>query len=134
MPIEYTIDVPSALIVTRCIGHVTVAEVLAHFRELPRMWPPVDRLDVMLDLTKLTSLPTLNELQQVASEIEIQIGPRRFGRCAVVTERDSLFHSMQMFEVLVSRLFDEIRVFRTTVDAVIWLSPKPNPTRVLTRQ
>ena len=134
MPIEYTIDVPSALIVTRCIGHVTVAEVLAHFRELPRVWPPVDRLDVMLDLTKLTSLPTLNELQQVASEIEIQIGPRRFGRCAVVTERDSLFHSMQMFEVLVSRLFDEIRVFRTTVDAVIWLSPKPNPTRVLTRQ
>jgi hypothetical protein len=41
---------------------------------------------------------------------------------------------MQMFEVLVSRLFDQIRVFRTTVDAVIWLSPKPNPSRVLTRQ
>jgi len=134
MPIEYSIDVPSALIVTRCIGHVTVAEVLAHFRELPRVWPPVDRLDVMLDLTKLTSLPTMKELNQVASEIEIQIGPRRFGRCAVVTERDSLFHSMQMFEVLVSRFFEQIRVFRTTVDAVLWLSPKPNPNRVLTRQ
>jgi hypothetical protein len=134
MPIEYNIDVPSALIVTRCIGHVTVAEVLAHFKELPRVWPPVDRLDVMLDLTKLTSLPTLTELQAVAAEIEVQIGPRRFGRCAVITDRDSLFHSMQMFEILVNRLFDEIRVFRTTVEAVTWLSPKPNPSRLLTRQ
>jgi len=134
MPIEYSIDVPSALIVTRCIGHVTVAEVLAHFHELPRVWPPVDRLDVMLDLMKLTSLPTLKELHDVASEIEVQIGPRRFGRCAVITDRDALFHSMQMFEVLVNRLFDQIRVFRTTLDAVTWLSPKPNPNRLLTRQ
>ena len=28
MPISYTIDVPMAMIVTRCIGHVTLAEVL----------------------------------------------------------------------------------------------------------
>jgi hypothetical protein len=134
MPIEYSIDVPSALIVTRCIGHVTVDEVIAHFRELPSVWPPVDRLDVMLDLTKLTSLPTLTELQAVAGEIEVQIGPRRFGRCAVVTDRDLLYHSMQMFEVLVNRLFEEIRVFRTALEAVTWLSPKPNPARVLTNQ
>ena len=47
----YTIDVPRALIVTRCIGRVTLAEVQEHFQELARFWPPVDRLDVLLDLT-----------------------------------------------------------------------------------
>ena len=134
MPIDYKIDVPLALIITRCVGHVTVEEVLEHFRELPRVWPPVDRLDVLLDLTELTSLPTLTDLQAVAEEIETQIGPHRFGRCAVVTDRDLLFESMQMFEVLVNRLFEEIRVFRTAEAGVVWLAPKSNPRRVLTNQ
>ena len=62
MPITYTIDVPMALIVTQCFGHVTLAEVREHFQELARVWPPVDRLDVLLDLTDQTSLPTLREL------------------------------------------------------------------------
>ena len=134
MPIKYEIDVASALIITRCVGHVTVEEVLQHFRELPAHWPPVDRLDVLLDLTELTSLPTLTELQNVETEIEVQIGAHRFGRCAVITDRDSLFESMQMFEVLVNRFFDEIKIFRTATAAIAWLAPKPNPGRILTNQ
>src|SRR4249920_3382902 len=104
MPITYTIDVPKALIVTRCFGHVTLAEVQEHVQELARVWPPVDRLNVLLDLTEQTSLPTLRQLEEVASELDEQIGLRRFGRCAVVTEQD-LDSSMRMFEVLVGRLF-----------------------------
>lgn len=134
MPIEYKIDVPLALIMTRCVGHITVGDVLQHFRELARVWPNVDRLDVLLDLTELTSLPTVIELEKVAAEISTQIGQHRFGRCAVVTDRDLLRDSMHMFEVLVNRFFDEIRVFRTLEGAVEWLSPKPNPNRALTRQ
>jgi SpoIIAA-like len=134
VPITYSIDIPTALITTRCFGHVTLAEVQEHFRELPRVWPPVDRLDVLLDLRDQTSLPGLRELQDVATEIAVQIGPHRFGRCAVVTERELVFGSMQMFEVLVSRFFEAFRVFRTPSAAVAWLAPKPNPTRILNTQ
>jgi SpoIIAA-like len=134
VPIEYKIDVPLALIMTRCVGHITVGDVLGHFRELARVWPNIDRLDVLLDLTELTSLPTVIELEKVATEIDTQIGPHRFGRCAVVTDRDLVRDSMHMFEVLVNRFFEEIRVFRTLEGAVEWLAPKPNPNRALTRQ
>ena len=134
VPIAYTIDVPSALITTKCTGRVTVTEVLEHFRELPRVWPPVDRLDVFLDVREVTSLPTLEELQSIAAEIESQIGTHRFGRCAVVTDKNLIHDSMQMFQILVNRFFDEIQVFRTAPGAVLWLHPKPNATRTLTAQ
>lgn len=132
MPITYSIDVPTALITTRCFGKVTLAEVQEHFRELARVWPPVDRLDVLLDLRDQTSLPGLRELKEVAMEIAVQIGPHRFGRCAVVTERELIFGSMQMLEVLVSRYFEAFRVFRSPTAALVWLAPKPNHTRTLT--
>jgi len=133
MPITYAIDVLRALIVTRCIGHVTLAEVQEHFQELVCVWPPVDRLNVLLDLTDQTSLPTLSELEEVAAELDEQIGPRQFGRCAVVTELE-LHVSMQMFEVLVGRLFDAIEIFRTPAAALAWLVPRPNASRTLTTQ
>jgi hypothetical protein len=134
MPITYTIDVPGALIVTRCFGRVTFAEVQEHFRELARVWPPVvDRLDVLLDLLDQTSLPGLRDLEEVATEIDRQIGLRRFGRCAIITEQDTLYGSMQMFEALVGRLFDSVRVFRTPSEAVVWLvPPTPKASRRLT--
>jgi hypothetical protein len=131
MPVIYRIDVPRALIITRCVGRVTLAEVLEHFRELARVWPPVDRLDVLLDLTELTSLPTLRDLEQVATEIETQISPWRFGRCAVVVEQDPLQGSMEMFEVLAGRFFDAIEIFRTPPAAVEWLVPAPKARRTL---
>jgi hypothetical protein len=136
MPVTYIIDVPRALIVTRCFGHVTLAEVQEHFQKLARIWPPVDRLDVLLDLTDQTSLPTLRDLEEVATELDEQIGPRRFGRCAVVTEQDrqGLHESMQMFEVLVGRLFDAIEIFRTPSAALAWLVPTPKASRILTTQ
>jgi stage II sporulation SpoAA-like protein len=132
VPITYTIDVPTALITTRCFGKVTLAEVQEHFRELARVWPPVDKLDVLLDLRDQTTLPGLGELHGVATEIAEQIGPHRFGRCAVVTEKNLIFRSMQMLEVLVSRYFEAFRVFRSPTAALVWLAPKPNHTRTLT--
>jgi hypothetical protein len=35
-----------------------------HSRELARVWPPVDRLDVLLDLTEQVSMPTLGDLDE----------------------------------------------------------------------
>ena len=79
MPITYTIDtymidVPMALIVTRCTGRVTITEVREHFQELARVWPPVDRLDVLLDLSDQISLPMLRDLEAAAVELDEQIG------------------------------------------------------------
>lgn len=131
MPVTFAIDVPRGLIVTRCFGHVTLAEVQEHFRELARVWPPVDRLDVLLDLLDQTSLPTLRDLEEAATELDGQIGSRRFGRCAVVTEQD-LHVPMQMFQVLVGRLFDAIEIFRTPSAALVWLVPAtPKASRTL---
>jgi hypothetical protein len=129
----YTIDVPRALIVTRCIGRVTLAEVQEHFQELARVWPPVDRLDVLLDLTDQISLPTLRDLEEAATELDKQIGPRRFGRCAVVTP-EAIHEPMQMFGVLVGRLFDAIEIFPTPSAALMWLVPRPKASRTLTSQ
>jgi hypothetical protein len=111
---------------------VTLVEVQEHFRELARVWPPVDKLDVLLDLRDQTTLPGLKELYGVATEIAEQIGPHRFGRCAVITEKTLIFRSMQMLEVLVSRYFEEFKVFRSPTAALVWLAPKPNHTRTLT--
>jgi hypothetical protein len=122
-----------ALIFTECFGNVTLAEVQQHFQELARVWPHVDRLDVLLDLTDQTSLPTLGELEAVATEVREQIGSRRFGRCAVVTDQGHLQESMHMFEVLVGRLFDAIEVFETPTAALSWLMPRPKA-RSLTTQ
>ena len=133
MPVTFTIDAPRALIITRCFGHVTLAEVQEHFQELARVWPPVDRLDVLLDLTDQTSLPALRDLEEAATEFDKQIGPRRFGRCAVVTE-PGLHESMQMFEVLAGRFFDAIEVFRTPLAAFAWLMPTPKASRPHIRQ
>ena len=135
MPVTYTISIPKALIVTRCFGQVTLAEVQEHFQELARVWPPVDRLNVLLDLTDQISLPRLRDLEEVATELDEQIGPRRFGRCAVVvvTEQD-LHGSMQMFEVLVGRLFDAIEIFRTLSAAFVWLVPRLKASRAITTQ
>jgi len=131
MPVTYTIYVPMALIVTRCFGYVTLAEVQEHFQELACVWPPVDRLDVLLDLTEQTSLPELRELEDAAADLDAQIGPQRFGRCAVVTEQN-LHGSMKMFEVLAGRLFEAIEIFPTQSAALRWLVPTPKATRTLT--
>jgi hypothetical protein len=133
VPVTYSIDIPTALITTRCFGRVTLAEVQEHFRNWPRVAasrPPRRPAD----LRDQTSLPGLRELQDVATEIEVQIGSHRFGRCAVVTGREIVFGSMQMLEVLAGRYFEAFRVFRTSPAAVVWLAPKPNATRTLTKQ
>jgi SpoIIAA-like len=132
VPIIYGIDIPTALITTRCFGKVTLAEVQDHFRELARVWPPVDRLDVLLDLRDQTSLPGLAELQGVASEIAERIGAHRFGRCAVITDQETVFDSMQMLVVLAGRYFEAFEVFRSPTAALVWLAPKPNASRTLT--
>ena len=65
MPVRYTAEPDRGLIRTRT-GDVTFAEVMDHFQDLEEDPTVPDRLDVLLDLTALTSIPTSEQLRVVA--------------------------------------------------------------------
>ena len=124
MPVTYGIDCDSGLIRTRCVGVVTFAEVIDHFRALERDPACRDHLDVVLDLGDLSSIPTPDQLRAVSVEIA-QIQPKiRFGACAIVAKTDVLFGMSRMFEALAEERFRAIRVFRTVDEAEAWLGSK----------
>ena len=66
MPVHYEIDEARSLIRTRCTGYVTLSEVLDHFHRLEAQAISPLRLDVILDLSEITSLPTSDQLRTVS--------------------------------------------------------------------
>jgi hypothetical protein len=122
MPVTYILDAKKKLIHTKCIGHVTLQEVLAHFRELERESNSADRLDVFLDLSETSSLPGTVQIAAVADEIKRIQAKVRFNACAVLAQRDALFGMLRMFEVKAEPYFRAIRVFRVAAEAETWLA------------
>ncbi|MFZ0276930.1 MAG: hypothetical protein WA254_20925 [Candidatus Sulfotelmatobacter sp.] len=121
MPVTYAIDTKERVIRTRCVGVATLAEVVEHFRELERDPDCVDRLDVLLDLSEMTSLPRAIDIKAVPFEIARIREKVRFDACAIVATTDPLFGMLRMFEVLAERYFRVIHVFRTRAEAETWL-------------
>ena len=121
MPVKYQIDKAHRIIRTRCTGPVTIEEVVEHFRVLERDPDCPDRVDVLLDLSEETSIPTKENLQQVTGEIKRIRGRVQFGTCAIVACTDALFGMLRMFEVFAEQYFRESRVFRTASEAEAWL-------------
>jgi len=121
MPVTYTIDKPLRLIRTRCFGHVTLPEVIAHFRELEIDEQCPIRLDVILDLTDQTSLPSSEQLRAVTEKIGRLRDSVRFGACAILGASDAWFGTAQVFEVLAARSFSATKVFREFGAAETWL-------------
>ena len=124
MSVHYSIQPAENRIHTTCAGFVTVEEVREHFAALaadPAFRPA---LDVLLDLTPCTSLPTPDDLRGVVATIQA-LGPQRpFGACAIVADRDALFGMSRIFEVYAQHAFTALRVFRSTTDAVNWLAAR----------
>ena len=121
MPVVYEIDDANRRIHTRCIGAVTLEEVLQHFEDLIRDPDCPEWLDVLLDLTEITSLPTSNQLSAVATQIA-RVSPRvRFHNCAIIAREDAMFGMARVFGVLTEKYFAATRVFRTTDDGTRWL-------------
>ena|ERR1041385_4570850 len=100
MPVTYVIDPSRKLIRTKCAGDVTLQEVIDHFRQLVRDPECPEQLDVLLDLSQETSLPSTSELLAVAYEIRRVRQRVRFGMCAVVARRDALYGMLRIFEVV----------------------------------
>ena len=122
MPVTYLIDPKEKLIRTKCVGNVTLPEVIDHLRELEHDPNCTDRLDVFLDLSETTSLPLTSEITTVAAEIARVRKKVRFDICAIVATRTALYGMLRMFEVLAGPYFHAIRVFRTTDRAEEWLA------------
>ena len=122
MPVTYVIDTEEKLIRTRCIGNVTLDEVIAHFRTLERDPVCPEILDVFLDLSETTSLPLSGQISAVAVEISRIKKKVRFDTCAVVANRDALFGMLRMFSVVAGPYFTAIHVFRVASEAEEWLA------------
>jgi hypothetical protein len=121
MPVVYEIDREKHRIFTRCIGAVTLEEVLEHFSTLARDPDCPEWLDVLLDLTGQTSLPTTGQLGAVATQMA-RVSPRvQFHNCAVIASEDAMFGMARVFGVLAESYFAAAHVFRSVEDGIKWL-------------
>lgn len=122
MPVTYTLDNRHGTIRTKCCGAITIEEVVQHFRQLAQDPDCPDRLDVLLDLSEETSIPTRTNLEEVTREIQAIQGRVQFRRCAIVASTDALFGMLRMFEIFTEQYFRQTFVFRTTAEAEAWLA------------
>jgi hypothetical protein len=124
VPVTYQIDSAARFIHTRCIGAVVLEEVREHFATLSGDPECPDRLDVLLDLSEMTTIPDASELRTVTTDIA-RIRPQvQFGSCAIIASRDALFGMARMFEVFAEAYFVATRVFRAEVDGLAWLESR----------
>ena len=129
MPVTYVIDAQQKLIRTKCIGNVTLPEVIGHFRELERDPDCPHQLDVFLDLSETGSLPLTRDISGVAAEIGRIRKKVRFNACAVVATRTALFGMLRMLEVMAGPHFRAFRVFRVASEAEEWLASERSATK-----
>ncbi|HEY8258509.1 MAG TPA: hypothetical protein VIG08_12715 [Gemmatimonadales bacterium] len=121
MPVTYRIDQSERLIHTRCVGPVVLAEVRQHFIDLSQDPACSERLDVLLDLTAMTTLPASDQLRTVTGDIARLRPQIQFGFCAVIASAPALFGMSRMFEVFAEQYFTSVAVFRTEAEGVHWL-------------
>jgi hypothetical protein len=123
----YSIDLPRQLIRTACVRPLSFAQVIDHFRELNEDPACSGRLDVLLDVMDIDSLPDSSQLGAVGTAVIASRKKVQFGSCAVVADGDALFGMMRVFEVKAGDYFEAIRVFRRMAEAEMWLSSKAAP-------
>jgi len=127
VPVTYSIDRVDAVVRTRCQGFVTLPEVLAHFDELANDPSRPQKLDVLLDLRSMTSLPATDKLRSVGDKMGEVRARVEFGACAIVVDSDPLYATAMLFEVVAARAFRSSRVFRDLYEAERWLKAQRSP-------
>ena len=127
MPVTYRFDREFSLIRTMCTGDVTFAEVVSHFRELERDATLPARLDVLLDLTEMRSVPESDQLRSVAREVEHLQQRLEWGSCAIVASSDVLYGMSRILRVYAEAHFVNSNVFRELEEAERWLASHRSP-------
>lgn len=121
MPISYEIDRQRSLVCTRCIGATTLDEVLAHFKELRADPELPDRVNVLLDLTAISSAPEREQLRAVVAEMKDVGQTLRWGVIAVVARTDLMYGMSRILGVFIEDSFSNTGVFRQMGEAERWL-------------
>ncbi|HEY6598562.1 MAG TPA: hypothetical protein VIZ30_04590, partial [Pseudomonadales bacterium] len=98
MPVNYRYDDVANRLLTRCEGHVNLAEVADHFRKLGRDARLKPQCDVLLDVAFMTTPPSPAQLEDIAKMIEDMTELVPFGRCAVVAGEETGFQLGRMFQ------------------------------------
>ena len=127
MPVVYEIDQARGIIRTRCIGNVTLKEVIGHFPTLAQDPGCPARLDVLLDLSEMTALPEPDQLREISDGIGRVSDRVRFDACAIVAPSDVLYGLLRMFEVFAEKQFRTTRVSRDVGEAEAWLLTQLSP-------
>ena len=120
MPVTYAID--HGIIRTKCQGFVTLENVLEHFQDLTNDPGCPRQLDVLLDLSETTAVPSSTELRVVADDIRRIRERVQFGACAILVSSDALHGTAMIFEVFAARSFRTSRIFRDAAEAEAWLA------------
>lgn len=132
MSVTYKIDANKRIVWTKCVGLVTLPDVIDHFRTLALDPACPDLLDVFLDLSEVESLPETRQISTVINEMIRIRGQVRFRACAILARRDAVVGMMRMFEVMAERCFRVTGTFRVASEAEAWLYSQqslPNHTR-----
>jgi hypothetical protein len=121
MPIRHAVDRELHRVRTTCSGLIGLDEVFQHFRTLegePYLPQP---LDVLLDLSAISSVPDASQIQTVAAEIQRMLEKIRWGNCAIVATRDLVYGVSRILEVRSEESFLATQVFRELAAAEDWL-------------
>ena len=122
MPVTYIINKPGEFIHTRCVGETTIEEVIGHFETLVQDPDCPERLDVLLDLSEVASIPESEQLWTISDKIAETLIRVQFGRCAIVAIRPVLFGMMRMFQAFAEDHFSGVCVFKNEDEARNWLA------------
>jgi hypothetical protein len=128
VPVSYKIEPERKLIRTVCTGDANPEEVNNHFRDLACDPERPDQLNVLLDLTEVTSIPESGQIRGVGITLRKYGSILKFNACAIVAGSDVLFGMMRMFEVFARDSFVVTQVFRSTADAEVWLATQERKT------
>lgn len=124
--VTYRLDRSKGLLETRCVGPVNLPDVMEHFARLRADPDLPEQLDVLLDLTEMTSVPEAGQLRQVAYAVAGLAATLRLRAIAVVASRDVLFGMSRVFGAFIDEQLERVRVFRAVDDARRWLAcPEP---------
>ena len=127
MPVSYQIDAATGRVRTRCIGDVTLAEAVDHFRSLGLDPATPLHPDVLVDLRETSSLPETDQLRSIAKEVARLREKLQWGACAIVASRDAVYGISRMFAVYTEDAFSSVRVFRELAEAEAWLEETRSP-------
>lgn len=128
MPVTYELDPEAGFIDVRCVGHVTLEEVLIHLRTIEEDPRLPERLDALLDMGDQTSIPETVELREITRGLERVSKTVRWRALAIVARSDVLFGMSRMFAVFTEPLFSQLNVFREREEAIRWLAAARSPT------